>query len=271
MITDTSNDVRSRRFFSVISERVFAHFFAASVLLVTILIASHFIGGENVPKATHNLDERYHPESGPLKFKVIRADGFLLDPMQAGFVDAEGYILATSPISYALSAWCKGGSEKVCFAYDEERGIIHEPDFASWERGDLFNEHRYPQNKPFGTSRESGFVTRQAEISERLWFDVASISTAPIWTLFGILWWLPVWYLIAGIIRRLKGNDWRVRQMNGETMLSILLKIVAIAALSGITSLYYIFSSYSHFRFLFLFVSAGMFVALSKRRYWSDI
>ena len=220
-------------------------------------------------------DERIdHPDFGVVEFAVLYGDGIIFaDPSQVVVFDSDGYLLAATPQSEAFLIYCdRSGGVPACYAYDEMRGLVFEPDYEHWSRGRIVEEDGRPPRDayPEYMDIDYGFTQRSATFQEKIAFDVVGILNTPIATLIAVLWWGVAWSFVARVFWRLKRNRWQVFPLKGWAVVLGVLSVVAFFGMSFLAAYAWLLKPYSACFFWFVF-SVGALIGVVWTRPKADI
>ncbi len=210
-----------------------------------------------------------HPDFGVVEFAVLYGDGIIgADPSQVVVFDNDGYLLAATPQSVSFLIRCdRSGGVPACYAYDEMRGLVFEPDYEHWARGRIVEEEGKPPRDayPEYMDIEYGFTQRTATFQEKIAFDVIGILNAPIATLLAVLWWCLAWSFIARAFWRIKRNGWRALPVKGR---AAFLSVVAFSGMSFLAAYAWFLEPYSAYFFWFVFLMGAVvaFAVMRPRR-----
>lgn len=97
--------------------------------------------------------------AGPVSLKLWHGDGiFFADPVRAVVVDAQGVLLAASPVSTSLQIGCGSAwLERRCLAYDSLTRIVYETRPGMWDRWGLIEQDGKPNSYPEYMGEAFGF------------------------------------------------------------------------------------------------------------------
>lgn len=142
--------------------------------------------------------------AGPVSLKLWHGDGIVVsNPVRAVVVDAQGILLAASPVSVTLQIGCSGAwAQRQCIAYDSLTLIVYEPQPEMWNNWGRLEENGRPNSYPEHMGEAFGFTRRPATIAEILRFEIAGLVQFWLTTLIAITWWTLFWLLVLPVFRR---------------------------------------------------------------------
>ncbi|MFD0980584.1 hypothetical protein [Tropicimonas aquimaris] len=130
------------------------------------------------------------PGFGVVKFRVLRGDGlYITDPRAIVAVDAEGRLLAVSPISFSMKTICRTSEgTRSCIGYNAHEGLVYTPDLTAFASTVMLEENGRPKTDPRRLGNPYGFTMHEAGLIERLVLDARKLVWEFPITIVSILW-----------------------------------------------------------------------------------
>ncbi|MGP3725920.1 hypothetical protein [Cereibacter sphaeroides] len=210
------------------------------------------------------------PGFGMVEFAVLFGDGIVVtDPSQVVVFDSEGYLLAATPQSDALTIHCEVlDGQPQCRVYDELWGLVFEPDYSKWTRDRLIEAEGRPPNDayPEYMDIEYGFTSRHATFREVVFHEAIDVARSPITSTFALLWWIGAWACVLRPAWKWKRNSFRLRPFKVWSVALGVLGILTFVVMWIMTVVVWLtVEPYSILFFLFVFVLGAVIAAVLTR------
>ncbi|MBO6756152.1 MAG: hypothetical protein JJ902_07480 [Roseibium sp.] len=207
------------------------------------------------------------PELGKISLRILNGDGiFFGDPQRVVAIDNNGFLLAATPLSGALSIHCSQSiSPPFCTVYDELNSVFYEPRYEEWTPGELFVKEGKPANYPEYMESDFGFAQRPAAFAEILSIEFAKVVRAPLATALAIAWWGAIWAPVAIVFIRWRRNYWRSNRFTVLSLVIILLGLAISAIMVVLAAYAWLMRPYSLYYGLFGCVSGAVISLLIAR------